>query len=88
MRTLFWSPAFKRSFRRFAKKNPTAREAILRAIQTLSDDPFNPSLSTHKLKGELQGAWACKAGYDLRIVFEFVENGILLLAVGSHEEVY
>jgi len=49
---------------------------------------------THKLKGKLSGSWACSAGYDLRIVFDFVkaekdkDDDILLLAIGTHDEVY
>jgi mRNA-degrading endonuclease YafQ of YafQ-DinJ toxin-antitoxin module len=37
---------------------------------------------------------ACSAGYDLRIVFDFVkaekdtEDDIFLLAIGAHDEVY
>jgi mRNA-degrading endonuclease YafQ of YafQ-DinJ toxin-antitoxin module len=53
---------------------------------------FDPRLKTHKLKGELKGSWGCTAGYDLRIVFKFVEyegaEAILLLTIGTHEEVY
>ena len=57
-------------------------------------NPFVPQLETHKLKGKLSGSWACSAGYDLRIVFDFVTSGkdstddILLLAIGTHDEVY
>jgi mRNA-degrading endonuclease YafQ of YafQ-DinJ toxin-antitoxin module len=57
-------------------------------------NPFAPQLETHKLKGKLSGSWACSAGYDLRIVFDFVKagkdsvDGILLLAIGTHDEVY
>jgi len=46
------------------------------------------------LKGQLAGAWACSVGYDVRILFEFVENPatgeeeILLLTMGSHDAVY
>jgi mRNA-degrading endonuclease YafQ of YafQ-DinJ toxin-antitoxin module len=44
------------------------------------------------LKGKLAKSWACSAGYDLRIVFQFVTHGsqeaILLEAVGTHDEVY
>jgi len=42
----------------------------------------------------LAGTWACGVGYDVRILFEFVENPatdeeeILLLTLGSHDEVY
>ena len=58
------------------------------------EDPFAPPLETYKLKGKLAGSWACEVGYDLRIVFDFIkkqgqgEDDILLLEIGSHEEVY
>jgi mRNA-degrading endonuclease YafQ of YafQ-DinJ toxin-antitoxin module len=58
----------------------------------MSADAFNPRLKTHKLKGDLAGSWSCTAGYDLRIVFEFVEHdgaeAILLQTIGTHDEVY
>lgn len=59
-----------------------------------SEDPFHPSLRTHKLTGQLSGTWACSVGYDMRVLFEFVRNPesgeeeILLLTVGTHDEVY
>jgi len=49
-------------------------------------------LRTHKLKGKLEGSWACSAGYDLRIIFEFVpyegSEAIVLESIGTHREVY
>jgi mRNA-degrading endonuclease YafQ of YafQ-DinJ toxin-antitoxin module len=61
-------------------------------LAQLAEDAFHPSLKTHKLKGDLQDSWACTAGYDLRIVFAFVQHqgqeGILLETVGTHDEVY
>ncbi len=62
------------------------------ALELLSADPFDPLLKTHKLKGMIEGAWVCSAGYDLRLVFEFVlhdgKEAILLMAVGMRDEVY
>ena len=58
------------------------------------EDPFHPTLHTHKLKGELAGAWACTVEYDNRIIFELVSNPqtgeeeILLTTMGTHDEVY
>jgi len=58
----------------------------------LEEDAFHPLLRTHKLKGKLEGSWACSAGFDLRIVFSFASGegseAILLEAIGAHEEVY
>lgn len=62
------------------------------ALELLAADAFHPVLRTHKLKGKLANSWACSAGYDLRIVFQFTDHGtyeaILLEAVGTHDEVY
>jgi len=91
-RVLLRSNAFIRSARRITKKNPKLAEEIRAALELLAEDAFHPLLRTHKLKGKLEGSWACSAGYDLRIVFEFVlyegSQAILLETIGSHQEVY
>ncbi|MFA6111367.1 MAG: hypothetical protein WDA75_21630 [Candidatus Latescibacterota bacterium] len=44
------------------------------ALAQLAADAFHPSLRTHRLKGKLTGSWACSAGFDLRIVFSFIDG--------------
>ncbi|CAN5912767.1 hypothetical protein BH23PLA1_BH23PLA1_23180 [soil metagenome] len=91
-RLLLRSTAFVRAARRWLKKHPLAAESLRQTLELLAEDAFNPLLKTHKLKGELEGSWACSAGYDLRIVFDFVEHegaeAILLLTIGTHDKVY
>ena len=91
-RLLIQSTAFGRAVKRLRKKNPSILPAIHQAVTTLAEDAFDSRLRTHKLKGDLAGLWACSAGYDLRIVFEFVQHegaeAILLQTVGTHDEVY
>lgn len=94
MRTLIWSKTFIRAFKRTAKKHPDLQKDIEGILQLLVNDPFDPQLETHKLKGKLLGSWACSAGYDLRIIFDFVksseqkEDDIFLIEIGTHDEVY
>ena len=94
MRTLIWGKTFKRVFKRIIKKHPDLRENIDETLRILVEDPFASQLETHKLKGKLFGSWACSAGYDLRIVFDFIKNDhqkedeILLIEIGTHDEVY
>ena len=94
MRTLVWSPAFVTAFKRVTRRQPVLRAGIERTLRQLAEDPFHPSLRSHKLKGQLAGAWACGVGYDVRILFEFVQNPgigeeeLLLLTLGSQDEVY
>jgi len=91
-RKLLRSPAFGRDLRRWLKSHPESDESLAAALEQLSADAAHPTLRTHKLSGTLGGCWACSAGYDLRIVFQFTQHGgeeaILLLALGTHDEVY
>jgi addiction module RelE/StbE family toxin len=74
------------------KKDSRTAAELQEALEGLASDASHPRLRTHKLKGDLEGCWACTAGYDLRIVFRFVQHegaeAILLESVGTHEEVY
>ena len=91
-RALLRTPAFGRDLRSWLKSHPDAAASIEATLEQLSADAAHPSLRTHKLRGSLAGCWACSAGYDLRIVFEFTQHSgseaILLLALGTHDEVY
>ncbi len=91
-RLLLRSAAFVRAARRLVKKDPEAAAILGTALESLAEDAFSPALKTHKLKGDLSGSWACSAGHDLRIVFEFVPfegaEAILLQTVGTHDDVY
>lgn len=91
-RRLLPSPSFLRAARRTVKKQPHLAAAIQVTLELMAEDAFNPQLRTHKLKGKLEGSWACSVGYDLRILFSFVQfegaEALLLETVGTHEEVY
>ncbi len=83
-----------RSLRRKMRQNSPLRQPMEATLRQLAEDPFHPSLHSHKLKGDLAGTWACTVDFDNRILFEFVsdpasaEDAILLLAMGTHDEVY
>lgn len=89
-----WTPKSLRSFKRLVRKNPQLRIAIAKALRQLENDCYHPSLRTHKLTGNLADVWSCSIDYKYRILFEFIqdskteENAILLLNLGSHDEVY
>lgn len=88
------SNKFKRSFRKFTRRNTKLQIKIEEIISKLAEDVFDSSLGTHKLEGKLADLLACFCGYDCRIVFaietdkETDEKVIVLLDVGTHDEVY
>ena len=85
---------FKKAFKRLIKKNPQLRDKILSALDLLEIDPFSPALKSHKLTGNLANCWSCSVSYDCRIVFTFSKDTdsdnvvIILIDIGSHDEVY
>ena len=94
MKTLVLSSSFSRAFKAAVRKRPELQQKIEQRLRLLAADPFDPLLRTHKLKGQLLGAWSCTVEYDCRIVFNFVQNPesgeeeILLIDIGTHDEVY
>ncbi|MCY7323825.1 MAG: type II toxin-antitoxin system mRNA interferase toxin, RelE/StbE family [Phormidesmis sp. CAN_BIN36] len=94
MPRLNWSSRFARDFKRLARRNPQLRLLLDQTLSQLAENPFHPSLETHKLKGNLSGTWSCSIDYSNRILFEFIENPesseeeIWLSTVGSHDDVY
>lgn len=84
--------SFVRAARRLVKRDPSVASALRTTLELLAEDPFQPRLRTHKLKGKLAGSWAASVTYELRVVFEFVKRGedqvVLLASVGTHDEVY
>lgn len=94
MRTLVLTPKFKRAFRKFAKRNYKLQKSIEKTLEQMEHEVFASHLGTHKLSGELFGLWACSCGYDCRIIFAIEkdeqsgEEVILLLDIGTHDEVY
>ncbi|MDZ4688570.1 MAG: type II toxin-antitoxin system YafQ family toxin [Planctomycetaceae bacterium] len=91
-RTLQSTKRFARALQRYLKTRPSAAASIRAVLDMLAADAFQPSLQTHKLKGEFAGSWAASAGYDLRIIFHFDrQNGVELIVletIGSHDVVY
>ena len=94
MRSLVLTPKFKRAFRKFVKRNTDLQQHIEITLQQVEADLFAPSLGTHKLSGKLEGLQSCSCGYDCRIVFpieqdpETASEVIVLLDIGTHDEVY
>lgn len=94
MRKLIQTPKFRRSFKKFVRHNVGLQRQVERTLLQMMEDVFAPTLMSHRLKGEYEGLRACSCGYGCRIIFsiernpETNEEEIVLLNVGSHDEVY
>ncbi|MBI4784123.1 MAG: type II toxin-antitoxin system mRNA interferase toxin, RelE/StbE family [Oscillatoriophycideae cyanobacterium NC_groundwater_1537_Pr4_S-0.65um_50_18] len=94
MRPLVLTPKFKRAFRKFVKRNADLQQRIEETLQQMEADVFTPSLGIHKLSGRFNGLQSCYCGYDCRVIFSIEQDTeinsevIVLLDIGTHDEVY
>jgi mRNA interferase YafQ len=86
---IIWGPRFKRTYKKKLKQYPDLEQQLSAALKLFVKDPFHPTLKTHKLGGPLKGNYVFSLGYDLRVVFKFLnKNEVFLETIGTHDEVY
>lgn len=83
-----FAPSFIKKAGKLLQKNPSLDSAYEVTLNKLLDNPFESSLHTHPLSGELENRYACSVTYKIRIVFRLYDNIVHLLDIGSHDEVY
>jgi addiction module RelE/StbE family toxin len=89
MINLIWDQGFKKAYEKKVRNDEDLKKKFWKSMKLFSADPFNKQLRTHKLTGKLQGLWAFSIEYNVRVIFSLLkENEVLLIDIGSHEEVY
>lgn len=89
MISIVWDSAFKKGYQKKIKYNDRLKRKFWESMKLFSSDPFHRKLRAHKLTGKLQGLWAFSIDYETRVIFSFIgDDEILLIDIGSHEEVY
>jgi len=53
------------------------------------ENPFNPILENHPLKGEMDGCHSFHIGGDLSVIYHFVQKDtVRFLNVGTHHQLF
>ncbi len=94
VRTLFWNSRFDRALNRHIGQDKKRLRCIFETLLQMTENPRQPALETHSLRGASKGLLSCSCGYDCRIIFR-IELGktpnsesIILINIGTHDEVY
>ncbi len=90
MYTLVWTSHFTRTVEKFKKRHPELKKKLAQVLRDLEKDPFQPHLHYHHLGGKLKGIQAVSINdkYRVSLTVVITEKEIVLLDVGSHDEVY
>ncbi len=84
---IIFSKGFAKNYKKFLLNEKNRIDGI---VEIFKNNPFDPILKNHALKGSMQGKRSISSGGDIRIIFE-VEGDyirVLFLTVGSHSEIY
>ena len=79
---LFFSPKFLRMVGATPKD---LQEDVYEKVEAFRDRANHQTLKVHKLQGKLKGLSSFSVNYQTRIIFEFVDDGAVLHAVGDHD---
>jgi mRNA-degrading endonuclease YafQ of YafQ-DinJ toxin-antitoxin module len=90
MYALLFPDAYRKAELRFLKRHPDLKARYRKTLEMLGQDPFHPSLRLRPLKGHLAGLHSAPLSLQYRITLELEirEREIVLVSIGSHDEVY
>ena len=90
MFTIVATGRFMRSARRFLKQHPDLEKRFEQLVDDLKQNPFAPHLAYHRLGGKLKDVQAVTLTDSYRIILTVLisEKEVILLDIGSHDEVY
>ena len=90
MYKLVESQSYKKKLTKFFKKHKNLLSKYEKTMFLLESNPFHPSLRLHKLQGSLKEFHSVSIDMDYRILLDFivVDKQIILVDIGSHDEIY
>lgn len=83
-----FSSSYRKVFKKLISKNPDIVFLVFNKLLVLSENINHPSLRLHKLKGNLKDFHSISVENNIRIILELKEDSILLINIGTHDEVY
>jgi mRNA interferase YafQ len=87
---LVWTETFLRTSRRFLRRHPDLVGVFEDVLKQLEDDPRHPRLRLRGLGGKHRDKHAVSLTYShgIVLILRMEEGEIVLLDIGSHDEVY
>ena len=87
---LIYPDSYIKRAKKFLRKHPEIHNQYRKTLELLELNPYHPSLRLHSLEGRLKDLSSVSINMSYRIVLELEIKGeeIILINVGSHDQVY
>lgn len=79
---------FVKNFKKRFRDKENIRKRYKERLQLFKDNPRNPLLEDHSLKGRKLNYRSFSIAGDIRVVYIEIEGTIYFLDIGSHNQVY
>ena len=85
-----FSKKYEKRAKKFFKKHRNLKEKYIKTIHILESNPYHPSLRLHKLQGKLKEFYLVSIDMEYRIILDFIiiDKEIILIDIGTHDEIY
>lgn len=90
MLNIVYTKSYNKRAAAFLKKHPDLTGQYKKTLRLLETNPGHPALNLHKLKGKKKELYSVSINVKFRLTLYFIirEYKIILVQVGSHNEVY
>lgn len=85
---IYGAPSYLNAFKKLTRNKAQLKSKIKEKVNLFRNSPNHPQLKLHKLKGAYGDNWSFSVEDDLRIIFSYIENGVIFVDIGKHDEVY
>ncbi len=85
---LIFSKGFLKKLNKRIAAYPKLRAKAKEKIDLFQQNPNNPQLHNHSLKGARKELHSFSVTGDLRIIYKVEGNTVVLLDIGTHNQVY
>jgi len=80
---IYTAPQFKKSVQKIPYR---IQITFQKKLKLFRQDPFYPSLKTHKLSGKMRNHYSFSVTYSYRVLFKFLdENSVFLVNISAHK---
>ncbi len=79
---IHYDPSFMRAYRKLPVEIINTLEA---KVEIFKNDPWDPVLRRHSLRGHLRGFSAFSITYRYRAMFKIVEGRVVFVDIGTHD---
>ncbi len=77
-----YSDSFREGVQRLS---PEAKKQLKKKLELMVENPRHPSLRSKKIQG-IDGIFEASVNMDIRMTWQYTEDGILLRKIGEHDK--